>query len=87
MWQGNAADQRLMRHVQVSFRDASGVSLHPLQRTGQVSAASHGSWGSQKAANVWGMFDAPPVPPSIGLSLPQVVPLAGSPRDPRFMVS
>lgn len=87
MWRGNANDQRLMRHVQAPFRHANGVILHPLQMQGAVGSTSHDQWPSGRAASGASMLDAPPVMAPVNMSLPQVVPLIGSPRDPRFMVA
>ena len=75
------------RHVQVRYLGPSGVSLHPLQRAGLVSADSHnyGQHGRQGAAGVQHMSDGPPA----GLShttFPPLVQIAGSPRDPRVML-
>lgn len=83
----NSNDQFLGRHVQVPFRHDSGVSPHPLQRAGAVPLDSHGMWPRTFAGGVPGLMDAPYAAPYTDLSLPPVVPLIGSPRDPRFMVS
>ena len=75
------------RHVQVRYLGPSGVSLHPLQRGGQVSAASHNSPHYQRrGAATWpGMGDGPPAG-LVQVSFPPMVQIAGSPRDPSVMV-
>lgn len=82
----NSTDQFLLRHVQTTYRDG-GVSLHPLQRDGLVASTSHSLWPRQNSRSGASMLDAPPAAQWTDLSLPPVVPLIGSPRDPRFMVS
>ena len=77
------------RHVQVRYLGPSGVSLHPLQRSGHVSAASHHGAGSvnvrQFAATWPGLGDGPPAG-LVHVTLPPMVQIAGSPRDPRIMI-
>jgi len=86
----NSTDQGLFRYVHHTFRDgASGVSLHPLQRDGVVSADGNRAWGSNRRTfgpRSASIFDAPPAAEVYDI-FPQTVPLIGSPRDPRFMVS
>ena len=82
----NSTDQALFRYVHHTFAD-NGTSLHPLQRTGQVSANGARSWwGRGTFARGAHIFDSPPARQSIE-TYPQMVPLLGSPRDPRYMVS
>ena len=84
----NSTDQRLFRYVPHTFRDpASGQSLAPLQRNGTVSAQSGALWGRTFAASGQSLFDGPPAAPMSSDRGLQTVPLIGSPRDPRFMVS
>jgi hypothetical protein len=84
----NSTDQALFRYVPHTFRDAaSGQSLHPLQRNGTVSAKSGAAWGRTFAASGRSVFDGPAAAPMSSDRGLQTVPLIGSPRDPRFMVS
>lgn len=82
----NSTDQGLFRYVQHTFAD-NGVSLHPLQRTGQVSSVGTQSWwGRTFRGSGARIYDSPPARFDIH-PFPLTVPLQGSPRDPRFMVS
>lgn len=82
----NSSDQNLYRYIHHTYRDG-GVSLHPLQRAGQVSAEGSQPWfGRTFAGGTRHFLDSPPARETIPV-FPQVVPLLGSPRDPRFMVS
>ena len=75
------------RHVQVRYLGPSGVSLHPLQRSGHVGARSHNfGANSRVGAATWpGMGDGPPAG-LVQVSFPPIVQIAGSPRDPRVMI-
>ena len=80
----NSTDQALFRYVAHTFRMGT-TSLHPLQRAGQVAADHTESfWG--RGIHGKSLFDTPPARFTIE-RFPMVVPLQGSPRDPRFMVS
>ena len=79
------AIQRGDTHHFTRFRGAAGVSLHPFQRTGQVPAFSHDMTGRQAAMGHPGLGDGPPAG-SHDMTLPPVVPIAGTPRDERFMI-
>ena len=82
----NSTDQALYRYVHHTFA-TNGVSLHPLQRTGGVPAeGSQGWWGRHSSRGSNHLFDSPPAAQTIN-TFPQYVPLQGTPRDPRFMVS
>lgn len=81
----NSTDQNLFRYVQHSYRDG-GVSLHPMQRAGDVSADGAQTWWGRTFGRTQNLHDAPVAREVIPV-FPQVVPLQGSPRDPRFMVS
>lgn len=75
------------RHIQVRYLGPSGVSLHPLQRAGVVSAASHNHPAAARlgAQGLDHIGDGPPA----GLShvtFPPAIQIAGSPRDPRVMI-
>jgi hypothetical protein len=65
-----------------------GVSLHPLQRGGQVSAASHAMMSAQAAPAHDGRHIGGSVYPAakFNMTLPPVVPIAGGPRDGNFQV-
>lgn len=83
----NSTDQALFRYVPHTFRDpASGKSLHPLQRSGQVSAVGAAAQGRTFAASGQSLFDGPAAAATQAGRWPATVPLAGAP-NPRFMVS
>lgn len=81
----NSTDQALFRYVHHTFADG-GTSLHPSQRTGDVASNGARSWWGRTFRTNTGLFDTPPARVDIN-PYPQIVPLTGSPRDPRFMVS
>lgn len=64
----------------------SGVSLHPLQRVGAVSAASHDVVGRQGAMSHPTIGDTRFPAGHHDLTLPPIVPLAGSPRDSAMQI-
>lgn len=64
----------------------SGVSLHGLQRLGLVSAASHDIVGRQSARSHATIGDSVYPAGTHDLTLPPIVPLAGSPRDSAFQI-
>ena len=75
------------KHVQVRYLGPSGVSLHPLQRSGAVGVRSHAHVMNSRigAAGQQHIGDGPPA----GLAQsrwPPVVPIAGTGRDPRVMI-
>jgi hypothetical protein len=74
-------------HVQNRYLGPSGVSLHPLQRSGHVGARSHdfGANARYGAAGWPGLGDGPPAG-LVRVTMPPMVQIAGSPRDPRIMV-
>ncbi len=80
------AVQRGNMHLFTRWRGLGGVSLHPLQRSGQVSAASHATFGAQGAHHHPGLGDTPFPAGAMNMTLPPVVPIHGSPRDAAFMV-
>lgn len=68
---------------------ADGASLHPLQRTGQVSAQSHAMMGGRMtAATPPGLGSAARAPAGYhNMMLPPIVPVGvGSSRDPMMRV-
>lgn len=75
------------RHVQHRYLGPSGVSLHPLQRAGVVSAASHNhpAAARQGAQGLMHVGDGPPAG-LVHVTFPPPVQVAGSPRDPRVMI-
>ena len=76
-------------HTFTRFRmtGGSGASLHPLQRTGQVSANSHAQGVRMSASGPPGLGDAAHAQVPYGnMKLPPVVPIAGGPFDPSFRV-
>lgn len=75
-------------HTFARFRTGSdGASLHPLQRTGQVSAASHQMGVKQSAAGMDGLGSAQTAPAAwVNMTLPPLIPIYGNPRDPKFRV-
>lgn len=79
------AVQRGDMHQFTRYLGPSRVALHPLQRSGAVSAASHSILGNVGAPHWPGLGDGPPAGHS-NLTMPPVVPIAGSPRDPAFMI-
>lgn len=84
----NSTDQALYRYVAHTFRpDGVNTSLHPLQRLGAVGAdGTQSFWPRHSFASGKGILDAPAASLTTG-RFPVTVPLVGSPRDPRFMVS
>jgi hypothetical protein len=78
--------QRGDRHMHTRFRGMNNVSLHPLQRTGLVSASSHDTFGAQGANDHPGLGDTRFPAGHMNLTLPPVVPIHGSPRDPAFQI-
>lgn len=74
-------------HQFTRYMGPSGVSLHPLQRNGAVPSSSHdhmARWGGGGPAGIGaGYYPAS----QIDMTLPPVVPIAGNPRDPNFMVA
>lgn len=77
------------RHVQVRYLGPSGVSLHPLQRSGHVGARSHNfGANSRVGAAGWGTVGSAQSAPAglAHVTFPPIVQIAGSPRDPRVMV-
>src|SRR6185437_6033488 len=73
-------------HVQARFAGPNGVSLHPLQRSGAVAYDSHTYLPRMGAYAPPGLGDSVYAAGHSNLSLPPVVPLAGSPRDPAYQV-
>ncbi len=73
-------------HTFARYRNQNGVTLHPLQRTGQVASLSHSIIGAQAAHGPNGLGDPTFAASKMNMTLPPLVPIAGSPRDPRFMV-
>jgi hypothetical protein len=73
-------------HSFARYRGIGGVVLHPLQRAGMVSADSHAVVGAQGAHGPNGLGDPFYAAAAFDMRLPPVVPIAGGPRDPRFMV-
>ncbi len=82
----NSSDQALFRYVHHTFA-TNGVSLHPLQRTGAVDAEGTGGWWKRMHSFGGKSIDSAPPAAETTNIFPQYVPLQGSPRDPRFMVS
>jgi hypothetical protein len=77
------------RHIQVRYLGPSGVSLHPLQRAGTVSARSHNfAQNMRMPAAGYGTIGSAQSTPAglVQVSFPPLVQIAGSPRDPRVMV-
>jgi hypothetical protein len=77
------------RHVQVRYLGPSGVSLHPLQRAGSVSARSHNFAANQRmgAAGYGTVGSAQFAPAGLAhVTFPPLVQIAGSPRDARVMI-
>lgn len=68
------------------FRGANRVSLHPLQRAGLVSAKSHDYAPVTPAQGPGGLGQPYYGAGRMNMTLPPYVPIAGSPRDPNFMV-
>lgn len=81
----NSTDQNTFRYVQHTYRDG-GVSLHPLQRAGAVPSEGMQGWWGRTFGATHSIHDAPPARQVVPV-FPQLVPVQGSPRDPRFMVS
>lgn len=79
------AIQRGDTHAFTRRLGMSGVSLHPLQRIGAVSSVSHSWLGRQGAASHPTIGDGPAAG-HMNLTLPPLVPISGTPRDPRFMI-
>lgn len=79
------AIQRGDMHQFTRYLGPARVSLHPLQRDGSVPATSHSYLFNVGAAAHAGIGDGPPAGHA-NLQAPPLVPLAGSPRDPNFMV-
>jgi hypothetical protein len=78
------------RHVHIPFRlqSGDGASLHPLQRAGQVSAASNRAGVRMRAAGPPGLGDASSaMVPYVNQQWPPVVPIAGGVRDPAMQVA
>lgn len=73
-------------HVFTRRLGPSGVSLHPLQRSGAVSAESHDYISRQGAAHHATLGESVYPAGHMDLTLPPVVPLHGSPRDPAFHI-
>lgn len=73
------------RHVHSLFRGWHNISLSPLQRAGVVSAQAASLF---PAFGGGGKSFGDPVYPAAwhDMTLPPIVPIAGSPRDPRFQV-
>jgi hypothetical protein len=72
----NSTDQSLFRYIHHTYRDG-GVSLHPLQRAGQVSASGSESWfgrGSTFLRRSQHFLDSVPARETVPV-FPQVVPL------------
>jgi hypothetical protein len=75
-------------HTFARFRTgANGASLHPLQRTGEVSASSHGYSPRMTAGGPPGLHDNPgnAVPAVIG-GFPPLLQYHGSARDPLVQI-
>jgi hypothetical protein len=74
-------------HQFTRYRGASKVSLHPLQRTGQVSARANMFVGAQGAPVAQSLGGAEYAPASnFNMKLPPVVPISGSATQNRFTV-
>jgi hypothetical protein len=77
------------RHVQVRYLGPSGVSLHPMQRSGAVSSRSHNfAQNMRMPAAGWGTIGSAQSTPAglAHVTFPPIVQIAGTPRDPRVMV-
>lgn len=74
-------------HTFTPFRmTGDGVSLHPLQRVGAVGSASHNMWPKHAVYSIDGLGAGAYPAAHHNMTLPPVVPIAGSPRDPRVMI-
>lgn len=71
---------------QSRYRDAGGVSAHPLQRAGIVSNALSFVSGAQGARSRGGLGEPWYPAAAMDMTLPPIIPIAGNPRDPDFMV-
>ena len=81
-WQSLGAIATGNAHTFTRYRTGSdGASLHPLQRSGQVSAGSHTFRVRQNAIGPVGLGNGPPVP-YVDMTLPPVVPLMGRALTP-----
>lgn len=73
-------------HTFTRFRTgADGASLHPLQRSGAVSASSHSLGYRMTAMGPAGLGDAPHAA-TFNRTLPPVMNLYGSPSDPAMRI-
>lgn len=74
-------------HTFTRFRTgANGASLHPLQRTGQVSADSHSMLPRMSATAQPGLGDSVYPAAYFDMRLPPVVSVYGGPNDPAMQI-
>ena len=86
-WQSLGAHAGGDTHTFTQFRMiGNGASLHPLQRTGEVSADSHGMWPRMSARGPSTIGDSKYPAAVVNMTLPPIVSTVGGPRDPNMMV-
>lgn len=70
-------------HIFARFRGLGGVSQHGLQRAGALPMSTN---PAQAATDIPGLGASYYPAATFNMTLPPLVPIAGGPRDPAFMV-